>query len=105
MPNLFAIWLASKLSRFKIIVDFHNYGFTISNLTIKSRFVISCLKWYEKKFAKKANSFFCVSEQMRLDLKNNWEINAVTLYDRPVKKIKPNVDRDLFLKKYNQRPV
>jgi len=42
---------------------------------------------------------------MRLDLKNNWEINAVTLYDRPVKKIKPNVDRDLFLKKYNQRPV
>lgn len=49
--------------------------------------VINIAKWYEKYFAKKANGFFCVSEQMRLDLKNNWDINAVTLYDRPVKKI------------------
>jgi hypothetical protein len=75
------------------------------NLSIKQRTIISAAKWYEQYFARKANAFFCVSEQMRLDLKNNWDINAVTLYDRPVQKVNQSVDRDLFLKKYNQKAV
>ena len=105
IPNLFAIWLSSFIGRYKVIIDFHNYGYTILNLNVKNKFIIKIAKWYEHFFAKKAFSFLCVSEQMKLDLKNNWDIDAVPLYDRPVKREYKNVDKNEFLGKYGQGPI
>lgn len=42
---------------------------------------------------------------MKNDLKNNWKIDAITLYDRPLEKEQLTVNKNLFLKKYNQRPI
>lgn len=69
IPNLFAIWLASFVGRFKIYIDFHNYGYTILNLNVKNRLVIKLATLYEKYFSRKAKQFFCVSEEMRKDLR------------------------------------
>jgi beta-1,4-mannosyltransferase len=69
IPNLFAIWLASKVNRFKMVIDFHNYGYTILELGIKNRIIVNFAKFYEKYFAKKASLFFCVSDKMGQDLK------------------------------------
>lgn len=40
IPNLFAIWLASFIGKYKIYIDFHNYGYTILNMSVKNRWII-----------------------------------------------------------------
>lgn len=65
IPNLFAIWLASFIGKYKIYIDFHNYGYTILNLRVKNRFLIKIAELYEKFFGKKAVKSFCVSEKMQ----------------------------------------
>lgn len=44
---------------------------------------------------------------MREDLKQNWNIEATTLYDRPIKELCPNsfINKNIFLKKYNQPKI
>ncbi len=46
MPNLFAIWFTSLFAKYKIYIDFHNYGYTILNLNIKNRIVIKIAEIY-----------------------------------------------------------
>jgi hypothetical protein len=42
---------------------------------------------------------------MKIDLENNWGIAATTLYDRPLRSDIKILDRDVFLRKYNERKV
>ena len=42
---------------------------------------------------------------MRKDLRENWDIEATTLYDRPVKSRKQKIDKNDFLLKYGQRKI
>lgn len=74
-------------------------------MNIKNKFIIAFATWYEKYFSNKANKFLCVSDQMKQDLKNNWGINAITLYDRPLKQASPklSINKDVFLNKYNEK--
>ena len=60
---------------------------------------------YEKYFSQKASLFFCVSDKMREDLNKKWNIQAITLYDRPVRPVPKDVDKNTFLNKYNQSPL
>jgi beta-1,4-mannosyltransferase len=53
------------VGKFKIIIDFHNYGYTILNLSVKNMAIIKIATLYEKYFAKKANGFLCVSNKMK----------------------------------------
>ena len=76
------------------MIDFHNYGFTILNLSVKNKVIVNVATFYEKYFSKKANYFLCVSDQMKNDLKNNWNIEATTLYDRPVKAIDQKINKN-----------
>jgi beta-1,4-mannosyltransferase len=105
VPNLFAIWLASFVAKYQVYIDFHNYGYTILNLNVKNRLIIKLATIYEKFFSRKAKRFFCVSDEMKKDLKNNWNIDAITLYDRPLEKEQLTVNKNLFLEKYQLRPI
>ena len=60
--HLFAIWLTSFIARYKIVIDFHNYGYTILNMNIKNQVIIRLAICYEKYFARKAHYSFCVSD-------------------------------------------
>lgn len=44
---------------------------------------------------------------MKEDLKANWSINAITMYDRPIKQhlLSQKISKDIFLKKYNQKKI
>ena len=53
-------------------------------------------------FQEKLIIFLCVSEQMKNDLQNNWNITATTLYDRPIKELKSVLNRNAILAKYNE---
>ena len=74
IPNLLALWLASFIGKYKIYIDFHNYGYTILTLNIKNHLIIKLAKKYEQILGRKANKAFCVSDKMKEDLKNNWGI-------------------------------
>lgn len=104
IPNLFALWLASLFGKYKIYIDFHNYGYTILNLSIKNWYIIKFAQLYEKFFGRRAVKTFCVSDKMKEDLKQNWGIEAITLYDRPLKKSSAFINREVFFKKYSLEP-
>lgn len=65
-----------------MIIDFHNYGYSILALGLKSNFLIKLATIYEKFFGRRCDFAFCVSDSMKNDLKINWNIDAVTLYDK-----------------------
>jgi beta-1,4-mannosyltransferase len=97
--------LASFIGGYKIYIDFHNYGYTILNLRIKNAYIIAWAKYYEKFFGRKAVKSFCVSDKMKEDLKENWNIDAITLYDRPLRRTQNvKIDKTAFFKKYCLNP-
>jgi beta-1,4-mannosyltransferase len=84
IPTLFVAHLFCYLRKTKLIIDFHNYGFTLMQMAKrKNHPIIRLAEWYEKRFSKGAYGYFCVSKSMQEDLRTNWAIKAVVLYDRP----------------------
>jgi beta-1,4-mannosyltransferase len=84
-PTLAASWIAAKAVGARLIVDWHNYGFTILGLRLgRSHFMVKLARWYEFAAGRRADGHLCVSEAMREDLKKRAGIEARTLYDRPV---------------------
>jgi beta-1,4-mannosyltransferase len=77
------MFLICKLAQIKLIVDFHNYGYTLLALNVKVKPLIWVAKTYEKIFAKTLDYGLCVSKSMQRDLKDNWGINSVVVYDKP----------------------
>ena len=66
--------ILGRITGTKIIIDFHNYGFTILNLNVKNRVVIFFAMVYEMLFAKLAHYHLCVCNTMKKDLKDNYGI-------------------------------
>uniref|UniRef100_A0A4W3I6V4 Chitobiosyldiphosphodolichol beta-mannosyltransferase n=1 Tax=Callorhinchus milii TaxID=7868 RepID=A0A4W3I6V4_CALMI len=84
LPAIAAAWAVCLLRGSKLIVDWHNYGYTIMQLTHGERHpIVLIAKWYEKLFGKFSNFNLCVTKAMQEDLKQNWNIKAITLYDCP----------------------
>ena len=68
VPVLSTLVILGKLKRTKIIVDFHNYGFTILQLNLKNRLILWFAKKYEMIFGRWADYHLCVSNEMKKDL-------------------------------------
>nr|XP_033819261.1 chitobiosyldiphosphodolichol beta-mannosyltransferase isoform X2 [Geotrypetes seraphini] len=84
LPSIAVTWLVCCVWRSNLIIDWHNYGYTIMSLTHGEQHpVVQLAKWYEKLFGRLANYSFCVTKAMKEDLLINWRINAITLYDKP----------------------
>ena len=85
-PTLAAAWIARLIAGSRVIVDWHNYGFTILALRLGERHPIVRLHaWYEFLAGRLCGRYhLCVSEAMRVDLAAKHGINATVLYDRPV---------------------
>lgn len=84
-PTLAAAWLAARWSRARLIVDWHNYGYSMLSLRLGNQHpLVRISEWYEGWTARKADAHFCVSEAMRIDLLSRWGIRAQVLYDRPL---------------------
>ncbi|EGR31148.1 hypothetical protein IMG5_116780 [Ichthyophthirius multifiliis] len=82
IPVLSTLYVICRLKQIKMIIDFHNYGFTILQLSLKNSLIFRLAKKYEKYFASKCDQAFCVSKQMQKDLSQNWQIKAQVLYDK-----------------------
>jgi beta-1,4-mannosyltransferase len=84
-PTLTAAWIARLITGARVIVDWHNYGYTILALRLNERHPIVRLHaWYEFAAGRLCGKHhLCVSEAMREDLASRHGIEATVLYDRP----------------------
>ncbi|XP_073398883.1 chitobiosyldiphosphodolichol beta-mannosyltransferase isoform X2 [Dendrobates tinctorius] len=84
LPAIAVTWLFCLLRRCQLIIDWHNYGYSIMSLTNGPRHpIVRVAKWYEKIFGRLSSYNFCVTNAMKEDLLQNWRIKAITLYDKP----------------------
>jgi len=89
-PTLLAAWLAARLCRARLIVDWHNYGYSIMALRLgASHRLVRLAEWYEETAGRRADAHLCVSRHLRDDLARR-EITAQILYDRPLAYIEPD---------------
>lgn len=102
VPTLLAVWLMSVLRGTKMIIDWHNYGYTIMGLSLgEGHPLVKVSQKYEGFLGSMAHSNLCVTEAMKNDLFRRWGIRAIILYDRPPEMFKPILPRkqhELFVK-------
>ena len=87
----------------KLVLDWHNYGYSIMELSFgsSSHPLVRLARWIEGFFGPRVHSAFCVSKAMKRDLHNKWKVEATVLYDRPGDSFRPcSVEErhDLFFK-------
>ena len=84
IPTLMIVWLVCLLRGSQMVVDWHNFGYTILGLSLGPRHLLVWIsRIYEGLFAKRANAHLCVTGAMREWLKKEWGVTANLLYDRP----------------------
>jgi beta-1,4-mannosyltransferase len=85
IPTLLAAWLASRLRGGRLIIDWHNFGFSMLGMRLGQQHPLMHLaRGYEGFFGRLADAHFCVSRAMRDVLARELRVHgAVILYDRP----------------------
>lgn len=84
IPAMLLCWLAAKRHSARLIVDWHNYGWSIMALKHNPRGpLVQLAKSHELAWGRAADQGFCVTAAMQHDLRERWGIKATVLYDRP----------------------
>ncbi|XP_048350877.1 chitobiosyldiphosphodolichol beta-mannosyltransferase [Sphaerodactylus townsendi] len=84
LPSIAVTWAVCFLRGSKLIIDWHNYGYTIMSLTHGERhLLVRIAKWYEQLFGRLSDYNICVTNALKEDLEVNCNIRAITLYDKP----------------------
>ena len=92
----------------KLVLDWHNYGYTILQMSEGNSQLVKIAHSIEAFFGPKVDAAFCVSKAMKRDLYNRWNIDATVLYDRPLSTFKPcSVDEkhNLLMRLSEQYPI
>lgn len=83
IPTLVMVWAVAAFRWSSVVIDWHNYGYTILGLTLGPQHpLVKFSEWFEKFFGRLASDHLCVTNAMREDLLSNWKIKAHTVYDR-----------------------
>ena len=84
IPTLAVVWLACALRGARMIIDWHNFGYTVLGLALgEAHPVVAAAGAYERACARRAHAHLCVTNAMRLWLQSEWGVKARLLYDRP----------------------
>ncbi|KAG9300146.1 hypothetical protein G9A89_010556 [Geosiphon pyriformis] len=86
IPTLFIVQFVCWLRQINLIVDWHNFGYTLLGLRLghESR-IVKFAKWHEKVWGRRAVAHLTVTAAMHRELLYNWDVQGTiaTLYDRP----------------------
>ncbi|KAJ3758581.1 mannosyltransferase [Lentinula raphanica] len=88
IPTLAIVWLVGKIRGSKIIIDWHNLGYSILELRLpKTHPYVKIAKWFEATFGRIAYAHIFVTEAMRNYLVEEWNLvgEKIVLHDRPPK--------------------
>jgi len=109
IPALPSAWLYCLVHRSKLVVDFHNYTYSILALALSNNHpLVKFTKFAEKVFGSRCDSGLCVTRAMQEDLAENWSTKATVLYDRPPSRFHPidnQTRHKLFCKLAKTYPV
>ena len=85
IPALAAAWLARLLRGVRIVVDWHNLGFSVLQMTVgrASHPFVVVSKAYERLFGQQLDGHLCVTAAMAGWLRDEWGVEAKVLHDRP----------------------
>lgn len=91
LPMLPVAWLVSKLRRSRLVVDWHNLGYSILALRLGRRHVaVRLARWLERIAGRSADAHLCVSRGFARFLAERFDIPvARVLYDRPASAFTP----------------
>ncbi|QIW96036.1 hypothetical protein AMS68_001554 [Peltaster fructicola] len=74
----------------KLVIDWHNFAYSILALRLGSDHVLVRLShWYERIVSRGADSHFTVTDAMQRRVQKDFAIKAVTLHDRPAAQFQP----------------
>lgn len=84
IPTLPAVWVAAFVCRARLVIDWHNFGHSMAALRLSPRHpAVKLIGLSERVFGALASAHLCVSTAMKQKLLQDWNIDAVVLYDRP----------------------
>ncbi|XP_063828392.1 chitobiosyldiphosphodolichol beta-mannosyltransferase [Ostrinia nubilalis] len=90
IPTLPVCRIYCLVTRAKFIIDWHNYAYSIMALSLPTGHpLLKFSKFLERYFGQSSDENLCVTNAMKDDLLQNWNINAKVLYDRPPKIFHP----------------
>ncbi|KAL5706730.1 chitobiosyldiphosphodolichol beta-mannosyltransferase [Ranunculus cassubicifolius] len=83
VPTLLAVRWASWLRGSSVVIDWHNFGYTLLGLSLgRSSPFVAIYRWFEKHYGRMADGALCVTKAMQHELAQNWGIDATVLYDQ-----------------------
>nr|CAB3221163.1 chitobiosyldiphosphodolichol beta-mannosyltransferase-like [Phallusia mammillata] len=89
IPTLAVCLIMSVFNGSKLVIDWHNYGYSILALSLnKNHLLVKIAKWYEEIFGQLSSGNLCVTNAMKNDLKKRWHICAEVMQDRPSARFK-----------------
>ena len=90
IPTLVVVWIVCRLRRSRFIIDWHNFGYTILEMTIPpgkgcglGSLILRTARVYELMLGRCADAGLCVTHAMKKWLHDEWKIEASVLHDRP----------------------
>lgn len=90
IPTLLVAQLICFFRNTRLVVDWHNFGYSILALRLGPRHpLVKVSEWYEGLFSRSATAHFAVTNAMCRVLKEKWGIDALPLHDRPAPHLQP----------------
>ena len=91
VPTLLIALLVARLRAAKLVIDWHNFGYTMLSLQLGQKHpAVRLARWYEHVMGRRADAHLCVSRAMQTELQRHWHLqNVSVLYDRPAEVFAP----------------
>ncbi|KAL9716021.1 mannosyltransferase [Leucoagaricus gongylophorus] len=86
VPTLLIVQFVAKIRGCKVIIDWHNLGYSILALKIgKTHLLVGIARWLERTFGRCAYAHLFVTQAMKDHLTKEWDLQGtkIVLYDRP----------------------
>ena len=101
IPMLLVAQIVCYLRHTKLVIDWHNFGYSILALKLGDRHpLVKLSKLYEIIFARYARAHFSVTNAMAQVLDSEFNVSAIPLHDRPADIFQPmsETERGIFMK-------
>jgi beta-1,4-mannosyltransferase len=91
VPVLAVALLAARVRGARLVIDWHNFGYSMLALRLGARHpAVRLARAYERTLARRAHAHLCVSHAMKRTLAVEWGLSDVTvLHDRPHARFTP----------------
>jgi beta-1,4-mannosyltransferase len=92
-PTLLIAWAAARLRSARLVIDWHNFGYSMLALRVGSQhFSVRLAALYERALGRTADMHLCVSQMMRQELIQRWGFKNVTILpDHPAERFAPTL--------------